>query len=188
MELYFEGYRSRFPLHEKSVMSSMIIRNFMRQQGFPEESDQVCDMHFSGLYFQPSIVGSVVVAAILLGSPLMFFLLSAILWWNALVPPWNPFERVYNRFLARPSGRPELAPAPAPRRFAQGMAAAFMLVAAIALQQGWMLTARVFEGFLVAAFAALLFGKFCLGAYVYHVLRGKWTFANATLPWSRSQT
>ncbi len=79
MELYFERYRSRFWPHEKSVVSSMIIRNFMRQQGFPEESDQVCDMHFCGLYFQPSMVGSVVIAAILLGSPLMFFLLSAIL-------------------------------------------------------------------------------------------------------------
>lgn len=167
-------------------MGSMIARNFMRQQGFPEESDQVCDMHFSGLYFQPRIMGSLVVVAILLRSPITFFILSAILWWNVLVPQWNPFERIYNRFLARPSGRPELAPAPMPRRFAQGMAAAFMLVAAIALQQGWTMTAWVFEAFLVVAFAALLFGKFCLGAYVYHVLRGQWTFANATLPWARS--
>jgi hypothetical protein len=115
----------------------------------------------------------------------MFFILSAILWWNVLAPRWNPFERMYNRFLARPAGRPELTAAPMPRRFAQGMAAAFMLVAAIALQQGWMVTAWVFEAFLVAAFAALLFGKFCLGAYVYHLLRGQWTFANATLPWAR---
>ena len=35
------------------------------------------------------------------------------------------------------------------------------------------------------AFLALLLGKFCLGAYVYHCLRGELGFANATLPWGR---
>jgi len=34
----------------------------------------------------------------------------------------------------------------------------------------------------VIAFVALLFGKFCLGAYLDHVLRGRIDFANSTLP------
>ena len=41
------------------------------------------------------------------------------------------------------------------------------------------------QGFLVVAFSALLFGKFCLGAYVYHLLKGRVAFANSTLPWAR---
>ena len=49
-------------------MASSVIRNFMKQQGFPEEPESVCDMHFSGLYFQPRIVGPLMVLAILLGS------------------------------------------------------------------------------------------------------------------------
>jgi hypothetical protein len=157
----------------------------MKQQGFAEEPATTCDMHFSGLYFQPRIVGPLVVVGILLRSPMFFFLLSAILWWNVLFPAWNPFELFYNHLLARPRGRATLAPAPPPRRFAQGMAAAFMAVVAISLVQGWMVTAWVFEAGLVAAFAALLFGKFCLGAYIYHLLRGQFAFANATLPWAR---
>jgi len=40
----------------------------------------------------------------------------------------EPFENFYNRFVARRRGRPPLTPAPGPRRFAQGMAAVFMLV------------------------------------------------------------
>ncbi len=40
----------------------------------------------------------------------------------------------------------------------------------------------------VLTFAALLFRKFCLGAYIYHVLRGQSAFANATLPWARRQS
>lgn len=166
-------------------MSSLVVRNFMKQQGFSEEPETLCEMHFIGLYFQPRIAGSLVLVAIVLRSPIFLLVLSAVLWWNVLFPEWNPFEIVYNRVVAIPKGRPPLIPAPAPRRFAQGMAASFMLLAAIALPAGWVMTAWVLEAFLLIAFAALLFGKFCLGAYVYHVLRGQNTFANATLPWAR---
>ena len=72
-----------------------------------------------------------------------------------------------------------------PRRFAQGMAAAFLLGAGLALLAGQPLVSWVLQGFLVVAFSALLFGKFCLGAYVYHLLKGRVAFANSTLPWAR---
>ena len=171
-------------------MASQVVRNFMKQQGFAEEPPATCDMHFTGLYFQPRIVGSLVAVGVFLNATgtntwKLFLILSAVLWWNVIFPALNPFEQFYNRVLAAPRGKPILAPAPGPRRFAQGMAAAFMLVVAFALLQGWMVTAWIFEAFLVAAFAALLFGKFCLGAYVYHLLRGEFAFANATLPWAR---
>ena len=168
-------------------MASLVVRNFMRQQGFADEPDAACNMHFSALYFQPYIIGALVVVAILAGSPRLFLFLSAVLWWNALFPQWNPFEAYYNRFIAAPRGTPKLTPAPAPRRFAQGMAATFMLLAGACLLAGWTAGAWIFQGFIVIAFAALLVGKFCLGAYVYHLLRGQVAFANATLPWSRSQ-
>lgn len=159
----------------------------MKQQGFVEEADSVCDMHFSGLYFQPRIMGPLVVVAIVLQSPVLFFVLSAMLWWNVAFPKWNPFEMFYNRVIAGPRGKTLLAPAPAPRAFAQGMAAAFLLLAGAALLAGWTMAAWILEAFLVIAFGALLFGKFCLGAYVYHLLRGKIAFANSTLPWARPQ-
>jgi hypothetical protein len=159
----------------------------MKQQGFAEEPDFACDMHFSGLYFQPRIMGSLVVIAILLQNPIFFFVLSAVLWWNVAFPRWNPFEMLYNRALAAPRGKPALSPAPPPRAFAQGMAAAFMLLAGLALVLGWTVAAYVLEAFLVIAFSALLFGKFCLGAYIYHLVRGKISFANSTLPWARPQ-
>jgi len=175
-------------------MGSLIVRNFMKQQGFTEEPDNVCNMHFSGLYFQPRIVGALVVAGIIvqflghsLAAAILYFVLSAFLWWNVTLPKLNPFERFYNRVLAIPKGRATLAPAPGPRRFAQGMAAAFMLVVGVALLQGWMVTAWIFEAGLVMAFSALLFGKFCLGAYIYHLLHGRVAFANSTLPWAGRQ-
>jgi len=173
-------------------MASQVVRNFMKQQGFAEEPPATCDMHFSGLYFQPRIVFPLVVVGIVLHvtglivySTALFFALSAVLWWNVALPALNPFERFYNSVIAAPRGKTLLPPAPGPRRFAQAIAAAFMLIVGVSLLQGWTITAYVFEAFLVAAFSMLLFGKFCLGAYIYHLLRGEFAFANATLPWAR---
>ena len=89
-----------------------------------------------------------------------------------IFPRWNPFERFYDWAIGswRKLGR--LEPAPGPRRFARAMAAAFMLGAGLALTLGWGAVAYVLEGFLVVAFTALLGGKVCLGAYVYHLLQG----------------
>ena len=181
-------------------MESQAIRNFMKQQGFADEPSALCDMHFAGLYFQPRIVGSLLLAGIvlnifgyrledsrlLLAATALFFALSAVLWWNVIAPSLNPFEVVYNRVFALPKGRAPLAPAPGPRRFAQAMAAAFLLIVGVALVQGWMITGYVFEAFLVAAFSMLLFGKFCLGAYIFLLLRGQVALANSTLPWAHS--
>jgi hypothetical protein len=171
-------------------MPSRVVTNFMRQQGFAEEPPDACAMHFEGLNFQPRIVFPVVIVAILLqlasvpASAWLHLAISAVLWWSALLPALNPFELAYNRFVARPKGRLELVPAPGPRRMAQGMAATFNLGAGLALLYGTMPLAWVCQACLVAGFSALLFGKFCLGAYVYHLLKGRAAFANSTLPWA----
>jgi hypothetical protein len=171
-------------------MASRAVTNFMKQQGFASEPPDACDMHFEGLYFQPRIVFPAVIVATLLqlvSVPLsagLHFLLSAVLWWNTLLPALNPFELAYNRWVARPKGRLELVPAPGPRRMAQGMAAAFNLGAGLALVYGMAPLAWVLQVMLVLAFSALLFGRFCLGAYVYHLLKGRVAFANSTLPWA----
>ena len=171
-------------------MPSRAVANFMSQQGFVGEPPDACDMHFEGLYFQPRIVLPTVIVAILLQlvslewSAGLLLAISAVLSWNALVPARNPFELAYNRWVARPKGRMELVPAPAPRRFAQGMAAAFSLGAGLALLSGATPIAWVLQAGLVVAFLALLVGKFCLGAYVYHLLKGRTAFANSTLPWA----
>ena len=110
-------------------MARSPVMNFMKQQGFAHEPLDRAALRFKGLQFQPTIVGSMMLVGILTQSPAIFLLLSAILWLNVLVPAANPFEKVYNRFVARPRGRPPLTKAPGPRRFAQGMAATFMLAA-----------------------------------------------------------
>jgi hypothetical protein len=161
--------------------------NFVLQQGVPDVRAEGCEPRFSALMFQPRMIGIIVLVALILQSWPLFFALSVLLWWNVFLPRLNPFDITYNHFIARPRGLQQLGPAPAPRRFSQGMAATFMLGAALSLLFGRLLAAWIIEAFLVLALALLNFGRFCLGSYIYHLLRGNARFANDTLPWSRQR-
>ena len=166
-------------------MSRSAQLNFVEQQGFRDARADSCEHQYPALMFQPKLIGVLVIIGLVLQSWSFFLTLSAILWWNVLVPDMNPFDALYNSLIAVPKGLSQLASAPGPRRFAQGMAATFMLAIGATLLLGWRAVAWTFEGLLVAALAALIFGKFCLGSYVFHLLRHDGEFANRTLPWVR---
>lgn len=160
-------------------------RNFILQQGFQEVSPAGCSLQYSALHFQPRIVLLWVVIAIVLKSPPAFVALAAVLWFNALLPKLNPFEALYNWTLGRRPGGFHLGAAPAPRRFAQGMAGAFALACALLTYFELTIAAYVVEAVFLAAVLALTLGGFCLGSFVYHLLRGDSKFARNTLPWAR---
>lgn len=158
--------------------------NFVRQQGFRDATPEACASRYPALMWQPRVIGVLVVIGVVLQSWHFFSILGVILWWNALLPHLNIFEAAYNTLIAGPRGLPRLSPAPGPRRFAQGMAGTFMFAIALSLARGHAVLAWAIEGMLAAALGALIFGRFCLGSYVYHLIRGDAGFANRTLPWS----
>ena len=160
-------------------------RNFILQQGLQEPSPELCPVQYSALQFQPRVVGVVLLVGVVLQSAAVFLALSALLWWSALLHRWNPFDAMYNRTVGAQPGAVSLRPAPAPRRFAQGMAGTFALAIGVSLLVGWRAAAYVLEGVFVAAVAALVFGGFCFGSFVFHLLRGRVAFARKTLPWVR---
>jgi hypothetical protein len=127
--------------------------NFVKQQGFEKASPRTCDLQYPALMFQPRVIGVLVLAGVLLQSSLVFLTLSAVLWWSALMPRLNPFDRLYIRLVAVRKSLPALA---------------------------W-----VFEALLLVALSALIFGPFCLGSYLFHLLTGNGEFAKRTLPWRR---
>lgn len=161
--------------------------NFVRQQGFRDATPAACTLQYPALMWQPRAVGVLVVLGLVLQAWPYFLALGALSWWNALQPRLNPFDALYNRLVARPADLPRLEPAPAPRRFAQAMAGTFMLAIALAVHAGWRVTAATLEILLAVALAALIFGGFCLGSYLFLVVTGQAGFANRTLPWSRAE-
>jgi len=158
--------------------------NFVRQQGFEDATARTCDVRYPALMFQPRVIGVLALIGILLQAPWLFLGLSAVLWWNVVVPALNPFDRVYGALIGARKG-PSLPPAPAPRRFAQGMAATFTLAIGAGLLAGWTTLAWVLQAMLLLALGALVFGRFCLGSYLFFVMTGRSAFARQTLPWSR---
>lgn len=164
-------------------MSGIAERQFVRQQGVPDVSAANCA--YPALMFQPRLLAGLFLLGVVLQSALVFLVLAGVLWWNALVPTRNPFDALYNLAVARRRGLPLLTPAPAPRRFAQAMAGSLLGGVGIALLAGWHGVAWTLEGLVAVALGALVLGKFCVGSYLFHVLRGEASFANRTLPWSR---
>ena len=160
--------------------------NFVRQQGLSDASLEACEFQYPALMWQPRVTGLVVLVGLILQSAPIFIALAAILWWNVVLPGLNPFDGLYNWLIAKPGVAPRLAPAPWPRRFAQGMAGSFMLGIGVSLLAGWHTLAFILEGLLVVALAALVLGKFCLGSYVFLRVTGQGRFANKTLPWARA--
>jgi hypothetical protein len=143
---------------------------FILSQGFTDPAPDSCGLHFAALQFQPRVIGIILVAGMILQSiawlpsVTLFVMLGIVLGWGALLPDANVFEWAYN--LASPRYR--LTPAPAPRRFAQGLAALMALAIAAFLYMHWMLAAIVVELLLLAAVAGILFAKFCFGSWLYH--------------------
>jgi hypothetical protein len=158
-------------------------RNFILQQGLDAPAGESCPTRFSALMFQPRVVGSIILLAVILQFPAIFLGLSGILWWSALVPRLNPFDAVYNRTLGARPGALRLSTAEPPRRFAQGMAGAFSMAIGFSLLFDMGTAAVILEVMLLAALAALIFGRFCLGSFLYHLSRGRSEFAVNTLPW-----
>ena len=145
-------------------------RRFILSQGFAEPAPESCNLHFAALQFQPRAIGIIVLGGMLLQSVArlpsiaLFVILGIVLCWSALMPDANPFEAAYNFT----SPRYRLTRAPAPRRFAQGLAGGMALAIAAFLYLHRMPAAIVVELLLLAAVAGILFAKFCFGSWLYH--------------------
>jgi len=161
--------------------------NFVRQQGFRDATPAACSSRYPALMWQPRAIGILVLAGVALQAWPLFLALGALLWWNAAVPSLNPFDALYNRLAAGPRGLSPLGPAPGPRRFSQAMAGTFMLAIGLSLASGRQFLAWALEAFLLVALGALIFGRFCLGSYLYLLFTGEAGFANRTLPWARAE-
>ena len=149
--------------------------DFIRQQGFATDGCQ--EGLFAALMFQPRVIAGGVIASAVLQSPWLFFALSLVLWWGALVPRRNPFDTFVNRVMAHRIRLSAMPAAPSPRRFSQAMAGTFALSIAIALLAGAVRVAWLLEGIFVVASLSVVTRRFCLPAFVFHLL---WPRAGAT--------
>jgi hypothetical protein len=149
---------------EEDAMRDSQIR-FICQLGYPIQSFD--NSWYGALMFQPRVIGIVVAIGAALANPWVFLLLASVLWWSTIVPQRNVFDAIYNRLVLRARGVEPVPPAPAPRRFAQAMAATAAGVTAAALLQHAMVTAWFVEALFAIGVVAAVFRDFCGAAVVY---------------------
>jgi hypothetical protein len=157
--------------------------HLIKQQGFEGASARTCDFQYPALMFQPRVIGVLVLAGVLLQAWPLFFTLSAVLWWNALMPKLNPFDRLDNSLVAARKGLPALTWRRVPGGSPKPWPATFMLLIGVSLLTGWDTLAWILEALLLMALGALIFGAFCSGSFLFHLLTGNGVFAKRTLPW-----
>jgi hypothetical protein len=146
---------------------------------------QTCSATYAALLFQPRVIAVAALAGSAFQSALIFAVLAAILFGSAALPRLNPFDAFYNAYLS-PRSSVRLSAAPAPRRFAQLVAASMSAAIAGLLALDMNVASMAVQGVLLAAIGALVFGGFCAGSYVFHILGGRRAFANETAPWART--
>ncbi len=159
-------------------------RNFILQLGFGAPDPAICVSQYSALTFQPKVVLAWIVVGILSQSWAVFAALGALLWWSALFPKLNPLNAIYNRTIGSRPGAYRLVPAPPPRRAAETEAGTIAMLTALLIHSGIQPVAYLAEAFFLAAGLGVRLGSFCTGAFVYHLVRGRWKFAVQTLPWA----
>ena len=141
---------------------------FIRQMGFTNVHPD--HRLYEALMFQPRTIAAVLALGIVLQNAWLFVALSGIVWWSTIVPRRNLFDAAYNHLVARLRGVPRVPVAPAPRRFAQAMAATASLTIGIALLSGATMTAWVFEGLFAAGSLSVVIGRVCTPAILYNRL------------------
>jgi Domain of unknown function (DUF4395) len=142
---------------------------FIRSQGFTTVHPD--HRLYVALMFQPRTIAGVMALGLVLQSAWLFLALSAVLWWGTVVPRRNLFDAAYN-CLAYSRGLPRVPVAPAPRRFAQAMAATVALVIGAALLAGATRMAWFFEGLFTIALISVVVGRVCAPANLYLRLTG----------------
>ena len=160
--------------------------NFVRSQGF-ETSIAECEYQYPALIWQPRIIAVLTVLGVLLESGWYFIALAALMGWNVLLPRLNPFDAIYDHFKLKRIGHAAIGPAPAPRRFSQALAGAFMLGIGIALLMNMAGLAWALQIILLVFISLLIFGRFCAASYLWYHLVGKRKFANKNLPWASGE-
>jgi hypothetical protein len=158
--------------------------NFVRQQGFANTTVAACEYQYPALMWQPRIIALLVCLGILVEIGWWFIALSAVLWWNVMMPRLNPFDAIYDHLFLKKIGHAPIGAAPAPRRASQAFAATFSLGIGLAMLKGHAGLAWTLQVWMLFFLALLIFGRLCAGAYLYHLFAGKLAFAHKTMPWS----
>lgn len=148
------------------------IRNRLDTQGYVDVDDAMLAQVAPWLRWSPSLCTAIVILGTALGSEWVLWALVPFATLGAVLPR-HPFDYIYNLGLRRLTGTPPLPEHGAPRRFACGLAAAWITATGAAFAAGAPAAGYALGGMLAAVGALVSVTHFCIPSTIYGVLFGK---------------
>ncbi len=119
------------------------------------------------LRFKPLMTLLLVAAGVAAGWPWLLVAAGALGLLGTALPALSWLDQLWNHVVRRPFGAPALPFDPDPRRFACGLADAFVLASGLAFLAGWTTTGWVLAGCVLVIAGTVVATGFCVAAWVY---------------------
>jgi hypothetical protein len=159
---------------------SPVLRRRLEAQGFRGLDDSAMAEIGPWLRWSPAVCTVLMGAATVAASPPALWALAAVALLGAAFPA-HPFDLVYNAVVRRLTGTRPLPRHGPQRRFACGMAAAWLVATGLAFHGGAAALGYVLGGTLTAVAAITAVTNFCIPSLVYNAL-----FARRAAPGQRT--
>lgn len=157
-------------MHEAGPLATAIDR--LDAQGYVNVDRQTLAAVEPWLRWSPAFCTIVMAAGTVLASPLVLWGLAVTAALGTVMPS-HPFDYVYNFGVRRLTGTPQLPGNGAPRRFACGVATAWLVATGAAFAADLALAGYVMGGVLTAVAGLVAVTHFCVPSLVYALLFGR---------------
>jgi hypothetical protein len=147
-------------------------RTLLDIQGFDDVDDETLGRTEQWLRFAPAVCGAIAAAGTAMASPLTLWGLAAIAAAGAILP-FHPFDLIYNEGVRRITGGPRLPDNRAPRRFACGLASAWLLTTGGLFAAGYSPPAYALGAALVAVATLVATTHICIPSIIFRTACGQ---------------
>ena len=141
-------------------------------QGYASVDRQTMAAVEPWLRWSPALCASVMAIGTILASPWVLWGLAVTAALGTVIPN-HPFDYIYNLGVRRLTGTPLLPPNGAPRKFACGIAAAWLSVTGAAFAADLPTLGYVLGGVITAMASLVAITHFCIPSLVYGLLFGR---------------
>jgi hypothetical protein len=163
------------------MLTLAVVRRRIEAQGFRGLDDAALAEIGPWLRWSPAFCAVVMAAGTILASPPVLWTLAAIALLGAALP-FHPFDLLYNHVVRHVTGTRPLPHHGPQRRFACGMAAAWLTGTGLAFHQGAAVLGYVLGGTLTVVAAIVGTTHFCIPSLVYNTLFRRRPTAGASVP------
>jgi hypothetical protein len=155
-----------------STSASAVLRRRLEAQGFRDLDDAALAEIGPWLRWSPALCAAFMAGATILAAPLALWALAATALLGAVFPA-HPFDVLYNGAVRHLTGTRPLPHHGPQRRFACGMAAAWLTGTGLAFHLGATTLGYALGGALTAVAALVAVTNFCVPSLVYKTLFGR---------------